>query len=978
MMTHTLRTTLLVSAAAASLAAPGFAFAQQGVNVDEIVVTGSRIRRDTFSAPVPLSVISGEAIRESGQTSLGEILMDLPAIAANTNGQNTNSSLFLAGQARADIRGLGATRTLVLMDGRRHVFSDASSPAVDLNLIPQIMIDRVDVVPGGGSAVYGSEAIAGVVNIIMRKQLDGFEATLQGGATGENDGEEFSASAIWGRKLAGDRLSVLLGGEVSRVEPILQRDRGELYPGIRRNTLATVQNVIPNSRTNITYLGTFQLRTGALGAAQAVTFDPSNPSSVVRLSPECSTTTVQPTCQDGVLPYSTVFTGLQGRTERKIIRGYAEYDITDKVKAFVDASFAHVDGYGFTSPSFTTAAAATPLPMFISGDNAFLNGNTTAAANLRAAFTAAGLTLAPTTRVAVARYFADEGTRDTDSRRSQLRLVGGMNGEFEAADRTVNWDWYAQYGELTGRTLATNIVNIAKTTAAVDAITVGGQIVCRDVAMRNAGCVPFDLVNGPSRAALQYINGFSTTDTKVKQTVVAGNVNVDLFTLPAGPVGLAVGGEYRKEESFFAQDPLGATPGALFYNNIGTRAGSYNIKEAYAEVRVPLLKEVPFAYELTVEAAGRLSDYSSIGNTHQYRIAGNWAPVKDLMIRASQGTAVRAPNIVELYAPQSQNFTATGVDPCDRASFAGATAAQQAARRVTCAAAIPGYNPATFVSNIGSGRPSLELLSGGNPNLGPEKAKTWSLGGVIKPRWTPGLQLSFDWFKYDITDQVGTIPLATLFQNLCYDATQAYASNPFCALITRDTAGTRTGIVGGVSVVSQTQQNVAREKVEGYDASIAYRFATEDLLGRDYGSVAAQVDVTRMYNWALQGLPGQAYTQLANTITNATPEWKGQATVQWTMDRWQVQGTAHYIGSMVSTISFTPAQLDPFYTGDFYLYDMRVKYRVSDQLSLRGGVLNLTNEYPPYLPETYQGTSGGASNFENRGRFFYMAASLKY
>ena len=287
-MKNTLRTLLLGSVAAASVAAPSFVYAQE-VDVEELVVTGSRIRRDTFTAPVPVSVLSSEQIRASGNVSLAEAMLEIPTISANTNSQNSSSTLFLAGQARADIRGLGAERTLVLMDGRRIVFSDASSPGVDLNMIPSLMVDRVETVAGGASAVYGSEAIAGVVNIIMKKEFDGLEFDVQTGLSQEGDGAEFRIGALYGTKLLDDRLNLLVGGEISRQEPVMQRDRDWAFPGIRRDNRKSPQTIIPNSRSNSSPYGTFQLTTGPLGTARAVAIDVRDPTRIVRLSDACST-----------------------------------------------------------------------------------------------------------------------------------------------------------------------------------------------------------------------------------------------------------------------------------------------------------------------------------------------------------------------------------------------------------------------------------------------------------------------------------------------------------------------------------------------------------------------------------------------------------------------------------------------------------------------------------------------------------------
>ena len=532
---------------------------------------------------------------------------------------------------------------------------------------------------------------------------------------------------------------------------------------------------------------------------------------------------------------------------------------------------------------------------------------------------------------------------------------------------------------MTGSTISYNVPNVARVQQATDAVVVNGQVVCRDVNARAAGCVPWDLVNGASQAAVLWTNGVATSDQRLSQTVAGINFNTDLFELPAGPVGVAFGAEYRKEKSFFEQDPLSAS-GALFFNAIGTREGSYDTKEAYAEVRIPILKDLPFAEELTLEAAGRVADYSTIGGTDQWRLHAEWAPVKDVRFRVTESTAVRAPNIVELFAPQGRNFTTAAIDPCDSATFALATAAQQAARRVTCAAAIPGYNPATFQSNIGTGRPSLALLQGGNPNLGPERAHTYQYGVVINPRWVPNLQISADFFKYNITDSVGAIPINTLLSALCYDdASRDIGSNPFCQQIIRDRSGATTGgLVGGVSEVILVQQNVASTKVEGWDYSISYGFQTEDVFGKDYGSIAARLDATWMYGFVTQGLPGQAFVQFANTITNATPEWKGTGSVRWSYDKFSFTWSTIYFGSMIANQAQQQGVITPFKTGDYFRHDIRATYRLNDQIRFRAGVVNLFDREPPQLPETFTGTGTGSSQYDNAGRFFFVGANFDF
>jgi outer membrane receptor protein involved in Fe transport len=980
-MRNKLRTALLGTSAAASLfALPTYVHAQEEVGVEEIVVTGSRIRRDTFSAPQPLSVVSAEAIRQSGNVAIGDVLLEQPNINPATNQQNSSSTLFLAGQTRADIRGIGPTRTLVLMDGRRLPFSDASSPGVDLNTIPSLMVERIETIAGGASAVYGSEAISGVVNFIMKKEQDGLELDLQGGISQEGDGEEFRAGFNWGGKFLDNRLNVLIGGEYATQDLIMQKDRDELFPGVRRDTRTTPQPIIPVSRANTSPYATFQLLGGALGTARAVTLDVRDPSQVVRLSAACSTPTVQPDCQDEALFYSTIYNTLQAKSNRAILRTYVDYALTDNIKAFADVSYVKGSGYGIFQPAFSTAAGGGTMPVVLRGDNAFLAANNPTAAALRAEWLAAGKTFTQGSTAQVGKFWQEFGGRNVKTEREQIKLLAGFEGDFDVLGRGVSWDIYGQYSELDGSTISYGQPNISRVQQATDAVLLNGQIVCRSEAARAQGCVPWNLINGASREAVLWANGVSNTDQRIEQSIAGANLSFNLIELPAGPIGFAAGLEAREEKSSFEQDPLGAS-GALYINPIGTRAGSFDVVEGFAEVRIPLLRDVFLADELSVELAGRRSNYSTIGLGNQWRAVVNWAPIPDIRFRASEATAIRAPNIVELYSPQSVNFTTTAVDPCDRSAFAGATAAQQAARRITCAAAIPNYNPATFESNFGPGRPSLQLLQGGNPSLNEERAHTYQYGVVIQPRWVSNLQISVDYFKYNIRGQVGTIPINTLFQALCYDSSVAYASNPYCAQISRDPTGTGiSGRVGGVNQVTLINQNVATVKVEGYDYSIAYGLRTADMFDRDYGDLSLRLDATWMYRFALQGLPGQAYTQLANTINNATPEWKGNFSARWSYNDVSLTWSTIYFGSMIANNAFQPNQLERYKTGDYFRHDVRGSYRVNDDVTVRAGVINLFDKYPPQIPDNSisTGTGTGASQYDNRGRFFFVGANMTF
>jgi iron complex outermembrane receptor protein len=757
----TTRARLLASSLLCSvvLAGPALVHAQTADNatVEEVVVTGSRIKRDTFSAPSPIATVSSETITESGNVILGDVLMDLPMVNANSNAQNTSSTLFNAGQARIDLRGLGASRTLVLVDGRRHVFSDAASPAVDLNMIPSLMVERVDVVPGAGSAVYGSEAIAGVVNLIMIKKYDGLKLDVQTGISQEGDGEEYRLGGLYGGKFLNDRLNVVVGGELARQEGVMQKDRDWAIPGIRRDTTKASQPVIMASRSNTSPFATFQLIGGnVVGTARAVTLDVRDPTKVVRLSNPCATATVQPTCQDEALFYSGVLNQLQNETSRGSVRGYADYALTDHVKAFAELSYARVKAYGIFQPAFSSAVGGGTMPVTLKGDNAYLNGAGSTAAALRTEWLAAGKTLTAAQTAQVGKFWVEFGGRNVETDRDTVRAVVGMNGDFDAVGRNFSWDWYGQYGKTTGDTTSFNVPNVQKVQWATDAILVGGNVVCRattvaDAAVRAAaGCQPWDLVNGASKAAIDYTNARATTTADDQADGRRGQHH----HRPVHPARRRGGRRRRcgipQGRKHLRPGPDQRRPGALFFNAIGTRAGEYDSKDAYGEIRVPIFKDLKWTYDLSVEAAGRISDYSTIGTAKQWRLAGEWAPIRDIRFRANKGTSVRAPNIVELYSPQSVNFTTAAQDPCDKSQYGGLSAAVTAARVANCSAAITGYNKDTFVSNIGTGRSSLQLQQGGNPDLNEEKAKTTQIGVILQPRFMPGFQLAFDWYKSDI------------------------------------------------------------------------------------------------------------------------------------------------------------------------------------------------------------------------------------
>lgn len=973
---------------AAFFGAAGSATAQEvGSSPAEIVITGSRIKRDdTFDAPVPLAVVDSSAIASSGITLLGDALGNLPQALAGVSLQNSSNSLFNTGQSRVDLRGLGSARTLLLVDGRRHLTGDFRTSSVDLNMIPSTMIDRVEAISGGASAVYGSEAIAGVVNVILKKEMDGAILDVQAGMTGEGDGDELKVGVGYGIGFADGRGSFLIGGEFASADPIYQVDRSWAYPGVRRNTNLAPQTIVQQSRSNLAGTATFQfVRSTTNPSLERSSTIARDRSTLYTNSPECRTTTVSPLCQDPWLNYLAQYNVLQSELERRALRTYIDFDIGDSLTVFADLSFAQVDGLGISVPVFSNAGGGGTMPVLIRGDYAYLNSGTPLAGLVRAhwlaALPAGTTTLTRADTAQVGKIWEEFGMRNSDTHRESYRLIGGFEGHFELADRKVDWNFHSQYSRLTGSVVALGVPYVARVQQATDAVLLNGQIVCNDAGARAQGCQPWDLINGPSPAAVGWASATARTDGAASQTVLGLNANTSLFDLPAGALAVAMGGEYREEKSDQVQDPISES-NQLFYNVIGRTKGQYHVREAYTEIVVPLLRDLPGAHRLSVEGAGRIGDYSTVGGVKQWRLQATWAPVEDVSFRGSKSVAVRAPNITELFAPQSRNFTTTANDPCDRAQVSAIAndPGRQAIRIANCAAAIPGYTYVSssngFQSNIGTGRPSLPILQGGNPQLFEEAAETLTVGMVVRPRFVSDLSLSIDYWKIQVDDAINLIPINTLLANLCYDVAQPIASNRFCQLIRRDPTGTSTSnIVGGVAEVTLTNQNVQSIETSGIDVAIRYSHAVGG------GTIQLQFDATKVTRWDLTGIPGGPVTHYAGTLTGvngAVPEYKASAGLGWTSGNFSLQWQTRFQDSYgVSEIDPSSSR-DPFYTGNYYEHDLRGTYELASGLTLRAGINNLSDEHPPLLPEVGNGTSAQSSTYDNRGRWYYAGVNYKF
>ncbi|MEO6376485.1 MAG: TonB-dependent receptor, partial [Caulobacteraceae bacterium] len=706
---------LLLTASAAALSFAQASYAQDAApadtNVGEVVVTASRIARSGFNAPTPTTVLGAAQVEARGATNVVEAINEVPAFrpsgtpAAAARGGSSSGGSFL------DLRGLNGqgaaatARTLVLVDGRRHVPTDPRG-LVDLNMIPSSLIERTEVVTGGASAAWGSDAVAGVVNLILKDRLNGLEGHVGYGQADEGDNKEYSASIAAGTGFLGGKGHIIVGAEYVDNKGIpdsyVSRDWGRIAYG--NVALAATRPAGTPSRVIAQDVRlSDRLTPGGIifgGPLDNIQFLPGGATSVFvpgALVGGNQMVGGGPTSNQGI--YFIGGSNLVNPIERWSAMSRVNYEINDKISLFGEYSHAESIFRGFSASRRDDAS------LTIQRDNAFLPES------IRSQMVALNLNTLTMGRVA---YDNGYGFYTTRTDQDTNRFVGGLKGNIVGSWK---WDAYYQYGknhyiQQNQSTLNSNY------TAAIDAVRdAGGNIVCRpgaNLAAAAAGCVPFNIFgqNSPSQAAINYVRGVGINDVTTKQQVAAVNVSGEAFTLPAGPVSLAFGFEYRKEQ---ADSRVDANSQASRYdlNNFKPIHGKYDTKEFYGETAVPLLKDVTLFKSLGVNAAIRRTDYSTSGPVTTWKIGGSWEPIDDLRFRATKSRDIRAPNIAELFSSAVQTRVAI-------------------------------INPNTLVST------QTNLITSGNITLTPEKADTITAGAVYQPSWLPGFRASIDYFDIQI------------------------------------------------------------------------------------------------------------------------------------------------------------------------------------------------------------------------------------
>ena len=998
---------------------------EEGDGSGMITVTGSRIRRPNLESTVPVTSVGGEEFFQTGQVSVGDVLNELPALRNTFTQASSTRFLGTGGLSLLDLRGLGTQRTLVLVNGRRHVGSAVLSNAVevDINTIPADLIERVDVVTGGSSAIYGSDAIAGVVNFVLKRDYDGIQLRGQGGISQYGDGGSYFASLLAGRNFADGRGNIAVNFEYTRQNQVFATGRpyarNDNFIQVDTDPAGTVNGSDGNPdrlffrdlRSATSYTGTVLLSSGLCGKDPAGTnyscsfiFDPAgnllaNTGQRVGLNTQNATVGGNfPTRREG-----QEF-GIYPRADRYSANLLGHFNISDAFEPFIEAKYVRSESNGLSNagPAFSTGLTIEGVRERPRLDNPFLTPQSRAI--IEAQLRAAGGNPTNATRFSLRRAFGDLGNRNESSTRETYRIVGGIRGDISPA---WNYEVSANYGRLDEKTIIQGNLNVQRFLLAVDAARdpATGQIVCRskfDPAARQAfpfttdaagealaqsmlandvaQCLPYNQFGSTNSAAVRnYLIQDTVSTGRVSQFVVNGFLSGDTsawFNLPGGPVGIAVGAEYRRETAFYEQDPL-VLAGLTFYNAIPALnpPRPLKVKEVFGEIRLPILSETPFFHELTVTAAGRASDYNgTTGTVYAYNAGVDWAPVRDLRLRANYSRAVRAPNLADLYTAQGQNFAFPFNDPC-AADFLGTGSSNRAAN---CAAA---GRPANFNFRYAE---SLGFTSGGNPDLSEETSDSLTIGGVFTPSFFPGFSLSVDYFDIKVNDVI-TSPSAQQIVDACYDLPDL--NNQFCALFKR--AGASGGPQGEEPFrilegsLQATLLNYAALKTRGIDVEAAYRRNIEGL-----GSLSARFNYTHVLkndefldptnpsfaNQLLKELNFEQDTANLNLdLKTGNVTWGYQARFIGKM----LLNTAEY-EFFFSKQGRPPQDADwadrMFYPTVIY-HDARIGIDATKDFNFYMGVDNFTNRLPPL---GLTGVGSGSGVYNPMGRFFYAGVVAKF
>ncbi len=985
---------IALAAAASTAAVPSFAQdapAQESQKLDEITVVGSRIVRPDYEATSPVVTVTDEVFKLSGEPQIETVLNTLPQLVPSVTTTSNNPSN--GGQANVDLRGLGTTRTLVLVDGARTVPSNVSG-VVDLNTIPAALIEGVEILTGGSSATYGSDAIAGVVNVRLKRDFNGVEIRGQQGMTGESDGKTTVFDALIGGNFGDERGNAVLALSYDRRDALLAGEREfGLYAKGALDLRPSGSTTIPEGSVSFgtngptqgalnTVFGQYGVANGAVTPSRSIGFNQDG----TLFSMGAGGFQVQnfrgDTENPGYNPnaYSYNFgplNYLQLPLTRRQIAGFGRYSLVEDVAELYSR-------VSFTTYNSDQQLAATPITC--SGTQLGCTvpiTNTAIPADLRTLLAsrvvnpmAAAGTTGPDSPFTLFKRTTDVGERYQENSHDVTFGMVGVRGKLP---NDWHWDVYGSWGQGKSLQLQAGNVSRQRMQAALNNPAVYASVGC-------AQFNPFGEGNlAPACASAVEIVTTNLLTTEQRNAVAS--LTGGMFDLPAGTVQFAVGAEYRENSADFRPDSYLSSGDVVGFNAAAPIQGRIASKEYFGELSVPLLKDIPVVDSLDLELGYRFSDYDSLADTiDTYKAALKWNPLESLSVRGSYNRAIRAPNILELLQPQSEGFPAYS-DPCNfNSSFrTGASGAQVAA---LCQA--QGI-PASFLPTFTQPNPQARAISGGNPDLEPETADTYTYGVVwdspFESDWASNLQLSVDYFKYDIKDVISSLSSSSIIGR-CFNQLNGNPTfdpaNQFCALFGRDSNTL------GVSGVQTTTLNLAAMRLDGVDLSVDWKVPLSSFgASENAGSLGIKILATRLLSWEQQETAADPFIPregtISQTIASAFPEWKAVMQTSWAKDSFLVRYNLRWIDNM--DVVNNDAVLSPATLGakpwvpNYFYHDLTAQWAVNEMWQLTLGVNNIADKAPPtYTTNSQTGVQSNTdpSTYDVLGRRAFLTVAMKF
>ncbi|TQV75647.1 TonB-dependent receptor [Aliikangiella marina] len=930
---------------------------------EKIVITGSRIPRKELSQPSPVVTIDSAEIKKFGTTDLASMLSELAPVAATDTLQGNSGSNASAGVSSANLRNLGPERSLTLINGKRHVAGQPGTAQVDLSTIPASLVERVEISTGGQSAIYGSDAVTGVVNVVLKEDFEGFEVNMSGSKSMESVGAgNGTINILAGADYADGKGNVTFFAGREYVEEVMSRDLQHLenYGTIINPADGGEEDGIPDLLT-VPFVGSEMInRWGVL--------NPFGPDSARWTFQDDGTPFLQQTRNEtnsfafGDFPggcptcfFTEDYENFLPSVQKMHVGSTTNYSFNDNVQFYGEFKYVRSEIEQQFQPSFRFGNISINVV-----DNPFLDGG------LRATLLANGQST-----VSMAKFFDELGNRSADNLRETFRVVTGVKGFFELGDTEVDYDFYYVNGRTNNRRRTLNDLIPDNLVAALDAVIdpATGQAACRSqvpsaqgtgyvdpAAINGSQCVAYNPFGfrAASTEAMDFVSADVTREDEIGQEYYGVQFVFDtaeFANLQGGPIGIALGFEEREEFSETITDSL-TKSGILANAATPDEFGSYDVSESFVELQFPILEGLTGAHELTLDAAYRAADYSGAGNADTWKVGVLYAPIEDIRIRGTVGEAIRAPNISEAFSPQSPGFARVS-DPCDADNLGN-----DPDRADNCAAL---GIPATFQANDNV---SVNTISGGNPDLTSEVSDSTTFGIVWTPTFLEDFSVTIDKYEIDIEDAILSVAAQTVANN-CVDSTGGPDAN-FCGQIDRDPT------TFDITLVRSGFINASAIRSEGIEANVNYRFDLGEM-----GSIASNLYLSKLELlefFEFQNLPEESDLDQGEV---GTPEYQARLNLVWSLDDLSVSWTSRFVDrsarynvSPPPGDTSEPEDISPSYIGSVTTHDISASYDFSSDVSVYAGIRNVGNKLPPGWTRS--------TIYDSIGRRFFAGATFRF